>query len=197
MDDETKLIFGFIGSCIITLLSFFLAWRYQENKRYREKKEEIGNRIFLISETMLKYAALASQADLTAKFYYALQKLNNNEFDGENYKMYLKYAESHRIKMSDSAIELTVSLSDLAEYWGNQWDIQAIRKCLLTEGKDIIKYADGIFNAQMSESEINKIYKVELKNINRYIFTESVGKNLIKVQKIVCPSIEIPRESIM
>jgi hypothetical protein len=188
-------IYAFFGSIVVALMVYYLNRRYDRKKRQEEIIKSLRSDIFTISEKMIRYALHSSQRQLASKLYYSLYKLNANndaEIDKANYFKYLADAESSSLNMVILTADLIDKLGQLGIYWENPSEIKEIMETMLKENNSFIKRADGVFNEKMTKEEIESVYKKEMIKLEDYTKTETMGKDLITIQKLMYPNLLRP-----
>lgn len=194
MDDGTKIAFGIIGSGIITVFAFSLNWISAYFRRNTENKERLTNELFVLSEKMLRYSIHANQRALNAEYHLALYEKDKNEHDRSSHLMYLKDLESACLLVIEASVSLCEKLNDLDKYWDDDiHQLRQIKKHLTADGADLIKSYRGIFDLCQASFEFDAIYDVNMARVQTYVYYESSGLHLLKLQKEICPNINIPR----
>ena len=194
MDDGTKIALGIIGSGCITVFAFFLNWVSAYFRRNAENKERLTNELFVLSERMLRYSIHANQRALNAEYHLALFEKDKDEHDRSAHLMYLKDLENACLIVIESSVSLCEKLNDLDTYWSDDiYKLREIKKHLSADGADLIKSYRGIFDLCQASLQFNAIYDVHMARVQSYVYYESCGIHLLKLQKEICPNINIPR----
>jgi len=177
----------FLGLLSPMLFLILNNWIANRNKK-QEIRRILRNDIFLICDKLIRYAVHCNQRALTAKYYYAMHKVQNDEeFDKALYLKYVNDSETSQLSFTLLKADLLCKVGELKIYWTKRKDTFEIEKLLKEENYDIIKKFDGVFTEEMTINEIEKVYKKELGRVEEYVTSHSNGKNLTWIRNYMHP----------
>ncbi len=179
----------FLASLSVALILFYLNILKDEKKRKKEKIEKLRGEIYFLCEKVIAYAVHSSQRALEARYYYSMHKANRDEdFDKGNYMKYLNDSENSSLLVTINKAELISKLIELESFYDNINEMNRIKELMYKTGNNLVKTYGGVFNPSMVESEIENKRDIEMARVESYVRNDSMGKNIIEIQKIINPS---------